>query len=198
MLYALIWVVLGLPSLGSTRQAAAQHVDSARAAARPAGDTIIFGRSPIRPRTAFLRSLLVPGWGQASLDRGAAGGVFVLMEAISITMLVKSKRDLDLAKRFRNDSIFQGYRLDDNGLVVTRVDSISGDTVPVLQYERNPIADRIKPRQQHLEDWIALLIFNHFFAGADAFVAAHLGDLPPRLSVRPRRDGVTVSARIQW
>ena len=33
-----------------------------------------------------------------------------------------------------------------------------------------------------IEDWIALLVFNHLVSGADAFVAAHLWDLPAQVS----------------
>ena len=53
-------------------------------------------------------------------------------------------------------------------------------------------------RRGHVEDWIAFIIANHLFAGADGYVAAHLWDLPTQISVEPKHDGVVVAARIQW
>ena len=42
----------------------------------------------------------------------------------------------------------------------------------------------ITTRDAHVEDWVALLVANHLFAGADAFVAANLWDVPARLGLR--------------
>jgi hypothetical protein len=58
----------------------------------------------------------------------------------------------------------------------------------------------VRARSAHVEDWIALLVANHLFAGADAFVAAHLWDVPARLGLRvvPRAGGTTVSASFRW
>ena len=41
----------------------------------------------------------------------------------------------------------------------------------------------VDARRSHVEDWIAFLLANHLFAGADAYVAAHLWDLPSQISV---------------
>ncbi|MGI9076004.1 MAG: hypothetical protein ACR2G6_01595 [Gemmatimonadaceae bacterium] len=150
-------------------------------------------QSPISPRRAFLRSLLVPGWGQTSLGRGTAGGLFVLMEGISAAMIVKSSDDLGRAKNARADSIFQGFQVNET---TGELEIRDGQPVPI--YLRNPLTDRISARRQHLEDWIALMAFNHLFAGAEAFVAAHLYDVPARVSVRPTDKGLTVVARFAW
>ena len=48
----------------------------------------------------------------------------------------------------------------------------------------NRYATRLRARRVHYEDWVAVIIFNHLFAGADAFVAAQLWDMPVRGSVR--------------
>jgi hypothetical protein len=148
---------------------------------------------PISPRGAFLRSLLVPGWGQTRLDRGTAGAIFVLTEALGLTMLMKAKRDLDLAKDARGDSIFIGYERATDGSPVL---DESGN--PVQLFAPDPLGARTRSRRQQFEDWIAILAFNHLFAGADAFVAGHLGDIPRRLSMRPTADGVALGARIIW
>ncbi len=39
-------------------------------------------------------------------------------------------------------------------------------------------------RKLHLEDWVAVVIFNHLIAGADAFVAAELWDFPTHMSIK--------------
>jgi len=44
---------------------------------------------------------------------------------------------------------------------------------------------------QEQQDWIVLLIFNHFFAGAEAFVSANLYDFPVGLRARVLPDGST-------
>ena len=168
----------------------AQVGDSTRAGvrARPRalGDSLRAPGPPISPRRAFLRSLLVPGWGQSSLGRGTAGGIFVAVELLSAAMVVKSKQDLDFAKRFRRDSIIAGI-------------STGTDGEPVISRVPNPLAARVRPRRQHLEDWIALLAFNHLFSGADAFVAAQLWDVPGRVSVRPAGgSGITLAAHVTW
>ncbi len=155
-------------------------------------DTAVL-RPPISPRRAFLRSLLIPGWGQTSLGRGTAGGLFVLMEGVTAAMIVKSSDDLGRAKDARADSIFQGFQVN---ATTGELELLDGQPVPV--YLRNPITDRISARRQHLEDWIALMAFNHLFAAAEAFVAAHLYDVPARISVRPSGKGMTVAARIAW
>ena len=50
-----------------------------------------------------------------------------------------------------------------------------------------------------MEDWITLLIVNHFIAGADAYVAANLWDVPADVSVAPAPGGrMAVVARIKW
>jgi hypothetical protein len=160
------------------------RADSARAAAptvpldRPTRDTIT--GPPISPRSAFLRSLLVPGLGQAALERGTAGSIFVSLEALSLLMTIKSKRDLRVARRQEADSVFVGFEPD-------------GDTVFT-----HPVAGRVRARKQHVEDWVALLIFNHLFAAADAFVAAQLWDVPVRVSVQRDGDRTRLAATVRW
>ncbi len=159
------------------------RVDTARAAAlaapvAPARDTV--SGPPISPRSAFLRSLLVPGLGQAALDRGTAGGIFASLEALSILMAIKTKRDLGVARRLEADSVFFEIRNDDTVFVPS------------------PVAGRVRARKQHFEDWIALLIFNHLFAAADAFVAAQLWDVPARVSVQRDGDRTRLTATVRW
>ena len=54
---------------------------------------------PVSPMGAFWRSLLVPGWGQAKLNRKLTGALFVGFEGIAIGMVVKSSHQLEYIKR---------------------------------------------------------------------------------------------------
>jgi hypothetical protein len=165
-----------------TLRADSVRADSARAAAAPivaaVRDTL--AGPPISPRSAFIRSLFVPGLGQAALERGTAGGIFVSLEALSLLMTIKSKRDLRVARRLEADSVFS--RIGTNG-------------VPIFDH---PIAGRVRARKQHVEDWVALLIFNHLFAAADAFVAAQLWDVPARVSVQRDGERTRLTATVRW
>lgn len=128
-------------------------------------------RPPISPRKAFLYSFLVPGLGQARLDRPNGGALFASVELGAIVMAIKSRQDLDYARAANARPIVTAWELDADTLV-------AADTL------RNRYGTRIRARRVHYEDWIAVLVFNHLFAGADAFVAAQLWDMPVRGSLR--------------
>jgi hypothetical protein len=56
----------------------------------------------------------------------------------------------------------------------------------------------VNARKLHLEDWVAALLFNHLLAGADAYVAANLWDLPARVSIRHTPAGTGIAAQFRW
>jgi hypothetical protein len=182
-----IGAILVAAALGVLAQPArAQVVDSARVAARqPTVDTTTkpIPAPPLSPRRAFLYSLLLPGYSQSVLGRPTAGALFVLTESIAIAMLRESKADLNEARRLRTDSVVV-IGVDANGQPITHQSFYSDGLVNI--------------RRGHVEDWVAFLIANHLFAGADAYVAAHLWDLPTQVSVRPAPSGAVVAARFTW
>lgn len=47
---------------------------------------------PVSPMGAFWRSLLVPGWGQAKLDRKLAAALFIGWEGVTLGMAIKTDR----------------------------------------------------------------------------------------------------------
>jgi hypothetical protein len=55
-------------------------------------------RPPITPTGAFLRSLVLPGWGQARLGRNVTGGMFVAFEGLALAMVWKSQWQLEFAQ----------------------------------------------------------------------------------------------------
>ncbi len=54
---------------------------------------------PISPMGAFLRSLVLPGWGQAKLGRRLTGGIFIAWEGVTLGMTVKTSRELTYLRR---------------------------------------------------------------------------------------------------
>jgi len=174
----------------SARVGISPQSDSARAALAPQRlrtaadslsayrDSVLLAGPPIRPKTALFRSLLVPGWGQASLDRGAAGATYFALEAGSIAMLIFAKKELAVAKRAARDSTFVG-------------DSVPLGPPPEL-------AARVRVRRSQVEDWAALIFFTHLFSAADAFVSAHLWDVRVQVHGGQEMRSAGVTATIPW
>lgn len=53
-------------------------------------------------------------------------------------------------------------------------------------------AGHVAGKRQEAEDWLVLLVFNHLFAAAEAYVAGHLQDFPEELQIRAVPGGVGV------
>ena len=152
-------------------------------------------RVPISPGSAFLRSLVVPGLAQVKLRRPKAAGIFVAAEIGTIGMSVKSWNDLRKAKDARKDTVLTAV-LNDQGNPV--LDPITGEP-QFTSAPRNPnLVGRIRARRTHLEDWIAAALFNHLFAGADAYVAAHLADFDTNVQASYVPGRMFVMARVAW
>ena len=152
---------------------------------------------PISPGRAFLRSLILPGSGQVAMDRSVAAGVYAFVEFAAIGMARKSALDLRQARRAPVDSTVVRYERDPTtGELV--LDPETGQPIPA-EFTISDVSGRVRARKQHFEDWIALLIFNHLFSAADAYVAAHLWDFPATVgaTVAPGREA-RVTASIAW
>ncbi len=151
---------------------------------------------PISPRRAFLYSLLLPGAGQARLDRQTSGAMFFLVEVAALTLVHRSAEDLRIARSFSGDSMPLRYRID----ATTGLAERDANGAPIVDAWSVPRYDGafVRTRRQHYEDWLAVVIFNHLFAGADAFVAAQLWDLPAKVSLRQTSDGPLLQATIRF
>jgi hypothetical protein len=53
----------------------------------------------VSPLGALGRSILIPGWGQAKLNRKLTGAIFITVEAISLGMAIKAANELDYLRR---------------------------------------------------------------------------------------------------
>lgn len=158
----------------------------AAAAARPSSAVAQLGKSPLTPKRAFLYSLALPGFGQSRLDRGSSGALFASVELTALVMLRRVQADLREAKAYRTDSLPTNF-------------TPAGDTVrAVARAPGKYTADLIRTRRLHLEDWLAVVAFNHLFSGADAFVSAQLFDMPVQLSAVPAANGPWFVASIRF
>ena len=102
-------------------------------------------------------------------------------------MLRHATVDLREARRYLGDSLPVTF-------------TVNGTTATPTTYGPNGYtADLIRTRRLHVEDWMAVLAFNHLIAGADAFVSAQLWDVPVKMAAVPRPDGaVLLVATIRW
>jgi hypothetical protein len=173
--------------LMESRPAGAQRVDSARVAARPGSpDTTkkVLPKPPLSPRRAFLYSLALPGYAQSVLNRPTAGSIFMLTESIALVMLRESSANLRQARRFRTDSLIVVGYTPETGAPITQASVFTEQLV--------------NTRRGHVEDWIAFIIANHLFAATDAYVGAHLWDLPSQISLEATPRGAVVAAKLRW
>jgi hypothetical protein len=171
--------------ISATTLSEAQKVDSIRIRAAPTAAQLDSLRAPIGPRRAFFYSFLVPGYSQAVLKRNKAATLFMLVEAISLAMIRESGADVHEARRMGTDSTIVSY-----------VDEAGQPTRIVTPPRFNDAY--IRTREAHVEDWVALLVANHLFAGADAYVAANLWDVPGRLAIRALPHGAVLVASFTW
>jgi hypothetical protein len=176
---------------------AAQRVDSTRA-----GVSAPSRRAPqdstglkMSPRRAFLGSLLLPGSMQLRLGRPKAATLFLLVEAGTIGMSVKSWHDLSKAKAAREDTVATPV-FDDAGQPV--IDTVTGQQKIAFAPRDPNLAGRVRARRTHVEDWIAAVVFNHLFAGADAYVAANLSDFNTNVQVTSTDREMRLIARVAW
>jgi hypothetical protein len=75
----------GAPMLSAQDSAAVARVDSLA--------------RRVSPMSAFWRSFLVPGWGQAKLGRKLTGGIFVAWEGLTLGMSIKTRHELAYLRR---------------------------------------------------------------------------------------------------
>ena len=89
------WLILVISLLVSCALSAQSAPSPRRPAVKP--DTL--QRSYISPLNAFWRSFLIPGWGQARLNRKLTGGIFVAWEGLTLGMSLKTRQELRYLRR---------------------------------------------------------------------------------------------------
>jgi hypothetical protein len=201
IILTLVLLVLGA---FTPRPATSQQRDSARAGistqppAQQPGAPDTTHKPPMSPRRAFLTSLVLPGYAQTVFGRDKAAMLFAVVEIGSIGMARKAAQDLGEAKGLPRDSVVATYKIDPStGLAI--IDPKTGLPTPDTYIASRFTDDRIKARRTHYEDWIAAIVFNHLFSGADAYVAANLWDFKTNIGVvaTPHSTGVYAALRFR-
>jgi len=158
--------LFALPSAGAAQD---PRPDTAQAPLAVSGDTVPVEQADsaqvLSPGGAFLRSLVLPGWGQSELGLPGRGGIYFTLEAGSLWMYIKSVRKLGEARERER---------------------IARETGALGPNQMDPL---VRDRLNQREDWLTLSIFWLFFSGADAFVAAHLQDFDVHVNAIPRPGG---------
>ncbi|HSJ24078.1 MAG TPA: DUF5683 domain-containing protein [Longimicrobiales bacterium] len=155
------------------------------------------------PRNAFIKALLIPGWGHFSMGETRRGLVYVGLQGTSWAMLGKTIHGLNQVRDL------------DRGLTAAAADSLAvamaADTAlarelesptayeaalltyPGLQDARN----LERSRRRHRQDWIVYTLFFTFAAAVDAYVTAHLSDFPAEITAdRSSDNGLSVGVRL--
>jgi hypothetical protein len=152
------------------------------------------------PGGAFLRSVLVPGWGQAAYGAYFRGGVYFAAESGSWFMLLKTMAKLGEARDIEKwrmgavrDSLMAAIAADEELAEQYRQRAEGLEMAVDLEVDQHPdvLGSRklVNARKEQREDWIVLTLFWMLASGVDAFVTAHLSDFPARVNAEPRPDG---------
>ena len=150
------------------------------------------------PGGAFLRSIVVPGWGQVAAGSPERGTLYFTVESLALWMVLKtsktlgSARDILAMRRFAAEE-----RLIAEGVVDSADLSAAIDADPGVADAFN--LEQLRAQQR--EDWITFRVFFLLLGGADAFVAAHLADFPEPLetAIRPLPNmGVEIGFRLAF
>ena len=161
-------------------------------------DTVKHGVSPGK---AFLRSALIPGWGQLSVHANKRAAVFIALQSTSYFMLAKTLNKLSDAKDKEagartvfGDSL-RGLMQRDTALNrrLSNADTFRAavDTAGIV----TAAASLANSRREQRQDWIAYTLFLTLASGVDAFVAAHLADFPAVITTRPNVPARSVELR---
>lgn len=138
------------------------------------------------PRGAFLRAVLIPGWGHASIGAYNRGAFYVAVESATGWALIKARKGVQEASEriaFR-EGVVRAELAAQNTIDPDTVQAAL-DADPALQDLRS----LEESRRQQREDWTALGIFLLFLSGADAYVSAHLRHFPQPIEVNAQPVG---------
>ncbi len=146
----------------------AVHADSTRA------------KRGVSPGGAFLRALILPGWGHASIGAWNRGAFYFTVESSTAWELLRTRERLIEARgrvRWREAVVRQDLAAQG----ITNADSVrahlDGDA------SLKDLRGLANARATQQQDWVALGIFLVFLSGADAYVSANLAHFPHPISI---------------
>lgn len=174
----------------------AQERPTGQASPDPASDTAALEEDRVSPLGAFLRAVVLPTWGHASVGSYDRGTFYMAAEGGTAFMLVRTRTRQNSAQRV----------LEIREARAREAAALAGITDPeeleaFLAEDRSVVdaRNRVESRDGQFEDWVAMGVFLTLLSGADAFVSAHLRDFPDPIQVQagPTPDGgFQVGARV--
>jgi hypothetical protein len=157
----------------------------------------------VAPRGAFIRALLVPGWGHLALGETRRGAVYFTLQATSWAMLVTTMGRLGDARSAERNLL--SLATDSLELAIAADTALARELDDIRAYEQALLTypglasarDLAVSRQRHRQDWIVYTIVFTFAAAIDAYVTAHLADFPVDVTAQRSSDnGVAVGVRV--
>ncbi len=147
------------------------------------------------PGGAMLRSILLPGLGQAAYHAYFRGAVYYAGWAGTWFMNFKNYAKLDEIRQMR--TIRRSLVLDSLRIVAANDTALAAQLANPIQRDQLIGQDSIEndmrlvenSRKQQRQDWIALTIFWTLASGVDAFVTAQLADFPAIITAEPGTHG---------
>ena len=160
---------------------------------------VVPAATPMSPRGAFIRSMILPGWGQAAFDAHFRGGVFFagwvgnwFMNFRNAVRLSEAKDIYGMRKRELADSLIAVSPNPDSTAAAIAENGV-GEQVIFADAPANLWRKRVRAREEQREDWIAWTLFWILASGVDGYVTAHLSDFPAAIDLEPEGGGaVTV------
>lgn len=132
------------------------------------------------PAGAFLRGVLLPGWGHAASDATTRGAFYFGAESLAGWMLYKTAGRLDTA---RDQAALWEERVGQ----ALAAQGVSEPAEVEAALEANDDVARarglVSAREEQREDWLAVVIFTLLVSGLDAFVSTHLQEFPEPLTI---------------
>lgn len=152
----------------------------------------------VSPLGAFLRAVVLPSWGHATLGSHRRGSFYLAAEGGTAWMLLKTASRRSSAR----DMLATREAVARAEFLVSAEEPTEDEIEAALDADPRVEEARrlVDAREGQFEDWVAMGIFLTFLSGADAFVSAHLRDFPDPIDVQvgPSPDGgVQVSARVR-
>lgn len=105
MAATIVAIVATVATVGHAQDSTAVVPADSIPAPEPAADSLAFPRVPTSPMGALWRSLLIPGWGQAKLNRKLTGALFVVWEGVTLGMSIKTSHELAYLRRTGSGSV---------------------------------------------------------------------------------------------
>jgi uncharacterized protein DUF5683 len=140
----------------------------------------------VSPGGAFLRAIIVPGWGHTATGSYTRAGFYFGAQTATVYTLLRTRMRVGEAQsriRFR-ESVIRA-QLTGAGITDPTVIEESFDEDEDL----TELRDLLDSRQGQQEDLVAFGLFVLLISGADAYVSAHLARFPEPLELEARPIG---------